>query len=89
MNRLTRFAPLALLIASTGAWAEIETSAFTAANIAELLEFLQPGAGNGLAELPPASLARPRSERSIDRFDNPEAVRQALAAIGREDWADS
>lgn len=67
-----------------GAWAEIETAAFTQDNLQQLLHFICPGADE--ASLPPASLARQRPERVLERFDNPDEVRTTLAALGREDW---
>jgi len=69
-----------------GAWAEIETGAFSKPNIQALMGFLT----DRLAEvnLPVSSLTRQRVERPIERFDNPEAVRQCLARLNREHWAD-
>ena len=70
----------------SGAWAEIETSAFNRDNIQSLLSFLNGTPSN--APLPIGSLTRQRVERPIERFDNPEAVRQSLARLGAEHWAD-
>ncbi|MEK8025222.1 MAG: hypothetical protein RLY78_663 [Pseudomonadota bacterium] len=74
------------LDARTGAWAEIETSAFTRQNVVQLLDFVLEGAGSR-ASLPAAALARQRPERTLERFANPNDVRRALAEVGREDWA--
>ena len=70
----------------SGAWAEIETSAFNRDNIQALLSFLNGSPSN--APLPVSSLARTRTERPIERFDNPEAVRQCLTRLGAEHWAE-
>ena len=72
------------LLARDGDTVAVDASCLNASTVADLLSFLTDSPASVDEQAPPPL----STGRVMDRFDNPEDVRPALAAIGRLGWAE-